>query len=105
MLKVILENARDLKFFLQLEGSKCYALLNEGIIFFSEKNIKNYYSSVTKCYDAVIDRIKLFCISATVEYIEDKNFFIDVYLDGKVRESNSLTHINTKEDLSMHLDG
>lgn len=97
MLKVNLKNANDLSFFLEVNGAKCYALLNEGVVLFDKDNIKNYYYKV-------VDTITLFRLNATLEYTEDNNFFIDVYLDGIVRESNSLTHINTIDDLSMNFD-
>ena len=66
-------------------------------VLFDKDNIKN-------CYYKVIDTITLFRLNATLEYTEGNNFFIDVYLDGIVRESNSLTHINTIDDLSMNFD-
>lgn len=96
MLKVNLKNADDLLHFLKIGGAKCYVLLNEGVVLFDKDNIKDYYYKV-------VDTITLFGLNATLEYTEDNNFFIDVYLDGIVRESNSLTHINTIEDLSMNI--
>ena len=93
MIKISLETT-DLKYFIGIKGTKCYAILNEGIAICK-----------TRLIDTVIDNILYYELSCRLEYNEGKNYFVDVYIDGKLRESNSLTHIRTDKDLDEHLDG
>ena len=101
MIKVNVK-AEDLKRFIGAFMSKKYALLDEGYVLYTGENTDQHLLTIKTI-------VRDFNLDAVIEYTLDNdpynNFYIDVYSDGMLRESNSLAHINTLDDLTEHLDG
>lgn len=97
MIKLLLNNVQDLYKFTDTRKYRCFAHLNTG------------YVITKKCNNRLIKEIIYIIatndITCTMEIISKQNYFIDEYINGKMRESDSLTHIYTYKDLTEHLDG
>lgn len=88
-------DANTLYYFTNVKKAKCYAYLDTGMVIYNKHNDRTLKD--------IVYNISTNGLNCTIEIYDRNNYFVDVYLDGRLRESNSLTHINNCKDLDIHL--
>lgn len=82
----------DAEYFLEKSYTKCYYLLDTCLI----------YARIG-FLPMIKDIIRQNSISCKLEYTYKKNVFLEVYNEGRLLESNSLTHIYNREHIKEYL--